>query len=144
LSYFCSLSGASFVIKEYLKEYGYQMSYCNDPMAVSNNTAPAVSPVNSKPADLTSAMQKSLNASTGATIRTPNDPVKTTGGTNYVIVADHTSTVGCYVGRTEGATTLKIFMPLNSVQLHSNNGSRYLARYLYSIYQGNSIMRDHR
>ncbi|RYE15234.1 MAG: hypothetical protein EOP34_03990 [Rickettsiales bacterium] len=143
MSYFCSLGGTSFVIKEYLKECGYQMSYCGDPMAVSKNTAPAVSPVNSKPADLTCAIQKSLNRTTGATVSSPIDPVKSTGGVNYIVVADHTSTVNCYVAKKQGSETLKIFMPLNSQLLHSSNGSSYFARFLYSMIQTNSVMRDH-
>jgi hypothetical protein len=63
LSYFCSLGGTSFVIKEYLKENTYQMSYRGDPMAVSNNTAGKGSlPVGSNAAGYNSSMQAPNNS----------------------------------------------------------------------------------
>ena len=37
MSYFCSLGGIRFVINECLKGNTFLMSYCGDPMAVSNN-----------------------------------------------------------------------------------------------------------
>lgn len=67
LSYFCSLGGIRFVINECLKENTFLMSYCNGPMAVSNNTAGSGSlPVGSNAAGYNSSMQAPNNSAIGS------------------------------------------------------------------------------
>lgn len=84
LSYFCSLGAIRFVINECLKENTFLMSYCDGPIAVSNNTAGSSSlPVGSYGAGYNSSMQAPNNS---GIVNTSAGPSSIAG------TADHSTT----------------------------------------------------
>lgn len=73
LSYFCSLGGIRFVINECLKGNTFLMSYCGDPMAVSNNMPGTGSlPVGTNAAGYISSMQDPNNVAIGSSSAGPS------------------------------------------------------------------------